>query len=91
MEPTSVFLPGKFHGREAWCVTVHRVPKDLDITEQLSTTNLETHSPSLSLPSLDQELLITLTHPPWPRPGMATPTVPQAARLAVTHFLCMGC
>ena len=91
MAITPTFLPEKSHGQRSLAGYSPGGCNDLDITEQLSTTNLETHSASLSLPSLDQELLITLTHPPWPRPGMATPTVPQAARLAVTHFLCMGC
>ena len=32
-QPTPVFLPGKFHDREAWKAIVHRIAKILDTTE----------------------------------------------------------
>ena len=36
-QPTLVFLPGEFHGREAWQATVHRVAKSWTRLKRLST------------------------------------------------------
>ena len=36
-QPTLVFLPGEFHGQEAWQATVHRVAKSWTRLKRLST------------------------------------------------------
>ena len=38
-----VFLPGKSHGPRSWQATVHRVTKEVDMTEQLHVTMEEIH------------------------------------------------